>query len=120
MTSYSATQPDTSSSWPIAAGVLQLVLSAVCGAFWMLSGIGIAMCGDSGNDSYCSSLTGRHAVFGLLAGFNACVAVVLMMAAGSPDSGLRRAVGWVAGVAAAVLVIYGLYFSAVAMAPVPR
>ena len=103
----------------IAAGVLQLILSAGCGAFWLLAGIGIAMCGDSGNGSHCSSLISQWMAFGLLAAFNACGAIMLLMTAGSPDSGRRRAAGWAAGIAAAALVLCGFYFATAAMGPVP-
>lgn len=120
MTSNGEVQNVPTTGWAISAGVAQLLLAAGGGALWLLSGFGVAMCGDSGNVSYCDSLSTKWSALAVLAGINACTAMVLLITAGSPERGVRRAGGLVAGAAAAALVFYGLYFLGVAGAPVPR
>ncbi|PZS20768.1 MAG: hypothetical protein DLM57_00530 [Pseudonocardiales bacterium] len=104
----------------VITGVTQLVAATTLGCGWLVSGIGVAMCTDSGNISYCNQVDRLWLGTGLALALNIAAGITMLATASrARSSRSRRVAGCLCGAGAIVLVVVGLAFFTLASAPIP-
>lgn len=90
--------------WPfVAGGIVQIALPVLLGLGWLLLGLGVVMCTDSGNVSYCNRLGLQWLAVGAALAVNVAVGVVLLVVSGWPTGTIGRRVAVLMSLLAALV-----------------